>query len=232
MPASLHRHVRFANVVAFAALFVALSTGGAYAITYVVSSNSQVAVDTIAGHQPPSGKHSNLLAGSVNVTDLAAAEAWHVVPNNPPNTPDKCARGTVAVLCGACFPHACFGDWVNAGGAFTPTGFYRDLIGIVHLRGLVNVNGNSYDNPGTYANGRTIFLLPIGYRPTHELVFTTLANDTNISFLVRVDVDFRRRGQSRQRRIVGLPDQQPSLRSLHLAGRDQLPPQRMTPNEE
>ena len=30
-----------------------------------------MAQNTISGHKPPSGKHSNLIAGSVNATDLA-----------------------------------------------------------------------------------------------------------------------------------------------------------------
>ena len=38
----------------------------------VVSSNSQVASNTISGHKPPSGKHANLIVGSVNGQDIAA----------------------------------------------------------------------------------------------------------------------------------------------------------------
>jgi hypothetical protein len=58
-------------VVACLALFVSLA-GTAVAASYLVSSNSQVGPGTISGHHPPSGKHSNLITGSVNAQDLAA----------------------------------------------------------------------------------------------------------------------------------------------------------------
>jgi hypothetical protein len=63
-------HLTFANVVSLAALFVALG-GTATAVTYVVSSNSQIGPGTISGHKPPSGKHANIIAGSINGTDIA-----------------------------------------------------------------------------------------------------------------------------------------------------------------
>ena len=45
------------TVVAYLALFVALG-GTATAVTYVVSSNSQVGPNTISGHKPPTGDHA------------------------------------------------------------------------------------------------------------------------------------------------------------------------------
>jgi hypothetical protein len=69
----MHRfrsHLTFANVVSLIALFVAL--GGTAAASVIISSNSQVAQNTISGHKPPSGDHPNLIAGSVNGQDLAA----------------------------------------------------------------------------------------------------------------------------------------------------------------
>jgi hypothetical protein len=57
-------------VVACAALFVALG-GTALAASYVVSSNSQIGPGTVSGHAPPTGKHANIIAGSVNGNDLA-----------------------------------------------------------------------------------------------------------------------------------------------------------------
>jgi hypothetical protein len=59
-----------AVVVAYLALFVALG-GTATAVTYVVSSNSQVGPGTISGHKPPSGDHANIIAGSINGIDIA-----------------------------------------------------------------------------------------------------------------------------------------------------------------
>jgi hypothetical protein len=37
----------------------------------VINSNSQVAANTISGHKPPSGKHANIIAGSINREDVA-----------------------------------------------------------------------------------------------------------------------------------------------------------------
>jgi hypothetical protein len=58
-----------AMVVALIALFVAL--GGTALASVIITSNSQVAQNTISGHKPPSGKHANLFAGSVNGQDVA-----------------------------------------------------------------------------------------------------------------------------------------------------------------
>jgi hypothetical protein len=67
------RHIRprltFANVVSVIALFVAL--GGTALASIVVSQNSQVARRTISGHRPPSGKHPNIIAGSITGKDIA-----------------------------------------------------------------------------------------------------------------------------------------------------------------
>jgi hypothetical protein len=60
-----------AMTVACVALFVALG-GTALAASYVISSNSQVARGTISGHRPPSGKHANIIGGSISVRDLSA----------------------------------------------------------------------------------------------------------------------------------------------------------------
>jgi hypothetical protein len=69
----MHRfrsHLTVANAVSLIALFVAL--GGTAAASVIISSNSQVAQNTISGHKPPTGDHPNLIAGSVNGQDLAA----------------------------------------------------------------------------------------------------------------------------------------------------------------
>ena len=72
-----------AMIVACVALFVALG-GTGLAATYVVSSNSQVGPNTISGHKPPTGKHANIIVGSVNATDLApgAATLGKLAPNS------------------------------------------------------------------------------------------------------------------------------------------------------
>jgi hypothetical protein len=59
------------DVIALTSLFLVIGGGTALA-SFVVSSNSQVGPNTISGHKPPTGDHSNIIGGSVNGTDLAA----------------------------------------------------------------------------------------------------------------------------------------------------------------
>ena len=66
----MRRHrLTFANVISVIALFVAL--GGTAIASVIITSNSQVAQNTISGHKPPSGKHANIIAGSINGADIA-----------------------------------------------------------------------------------------------------------------------------------------------------------------
>ncbi|MBC1224977.1 hypothetical protein GNF10_16985 [Nostoc sp. UCD121] len=49
-------------------------------------------------------------------------------------------------------------NWVNYDNTYNPVGYFKDSLGIVHLRGLVR--------SGT--NNTTIFTLPVGYRPSNR----------------------------------------------------------------
>jgi hypothetical protein len=62
-------HLTYANVTATAALFIAL--GGTAVAAVVVSDNSQVAANTISGHNPPEGDHANIISTSLDTVDLA-----------------------------------------------------------------------------------------------------------------------------------------------------------------
>jgi len=76
--------------------------------------------------------------------------------------------------------------WKNAGSGAQVAGFYRDVEGVVHLRGVVAPGGST----------TTIFTLPVGYRPaaTEEfsavldtagsaLILVTAAGDVNVLFI-------------------------------------------------
>jgi hypothetical protein len=69
MSSWIRSHLRWV-LVGCAAVFLFVAGGTAYA-AFVVNSNADVASDTISGHAPPSGDHSNLIAGSVANSDLA-----------------------------------------------------------------------------------------------------------------------------------------------------------------
>lgn len=60
-----------------ALLALVLSVTGNAAAAVLITSNSQVAQNTIAGHQVPSGKHSNIIAGTISKTDLAPSALVH-----------------------------------------------------------------------------------------------------------------------------------------------------------
>jgi hypothetical protein len=66
----LRSTLTYANVMATLAVFIAV--GGTATAAVIITSNSQVAQGTISGHKPPSGKHPNIIAGSVNGTDVAS----------------------------------------------------------------------------------------------------------------------------------------------------------------
>jgi len=68
----IRSHLTYANVMATLAVFLVVGGGTALA-AYVVSTNSQIGPGTVSGHKPPRGDHSNIIAGSVNATDLAPA---------------------------------------------------------------------------------------------------------------------------------------------------------------
>ena len=66
----IRSHLTYANVVSTLTLFLVLGGGTALA-AYVVSSNSQIGPGTIYGHKAPTGANKNIIAGSINGTDIA-----------------------------------------------------------------------------------------------------------------------------------------------------------------
>ena len=70
-------------------------------------------------------------------------------------------------------------SWVNYGGSYAPTGFFKDSNGVVHLRGLT-MNGTV---------NACIFTLPAGYRPGYRAIFNQRYYLTNIGEgAIRVDI--------------------------------------------
>lgn len=65
--------------------------------------------------------------------------------------------------------------WINFNTTHNPAGYFKDSLGIVHLRGLVK-NGT---------NNTTIFTLPVGYRPSYQEL---QAVQTNPNTIGRVDI--------------------------------------------
>jgi hypothetical protein len=184
------------TVVAYLALFVAL--GGTAMANVIITSNSQVAKDTISGHKAPTGKHPNIIGGSVNGTDLAnqavtpaklkAPEPWHAVGPGS-QTEDLCAS-TTAVFCSESIGFGSYARWHNYAGGFATAAFYKDQLGIVRLKGLVQGDSHIGLNPAT----RPIFRLPSAYRPSSRRAFASVG---------REDVDGQEVAQAR---VDVLPD--------------------------
>jgi hypothetical protein len=78
-------------IVALIALFFSL--GGTAVAALIITSNSQVAKNTISGHHPPKGAHANLIAGSVNAKDLAPGAVSGVVARPHNNIPVSTGDG-------------------------------------------------------------------------------------------------------------------------------------------
>ena len=65
-------HLTYANVMVTILAFLVLGGGTALG-AFVVSNNGQVGPNTIAGHKPFPGQHSNIIPGTLNAKDLAAS---------------------------------------------------------------------------------------------------------------------------------------------------------------
>jgi hypothetical protein len=65
----LRSHLTYANVMVTILAFAVLGGGTAFG-ALIITSNSQVAQNTISGHHPPSGKHPNIISASVSGQDV------------------------------------------------------------------------------------------------------------------------------------------------------------------
>ena len=72
--------------------------------------------------------------------------------------------------------------WANYGGVFTPAGYFKDSLGIVHLRGLVQRKSG---------DSNVIFTLPTGYRPEYEYIYAVASGHT----LVPCRIDLTVKGE-------------------------------------
>ena len=78
--------------------------------------------------------------------------------------------------------------WHNYGGGFASAAFYKDQLGIVHLRGLV---GSNRSVTGQTPIERMLFRLPAAYRPSSRRAFASIGREANSQAEVaqaRIDV--------------------------------------------
>jgi len=91
--------------------------------------------------------------------------------------------GTLTATCGivgeAWINVAAFSNsWVAFGGTYAPPGYWKDALGIVHLRGMIK--------SGTV--NTTAFTLPTGYKPQYAIVRSQVASNGTTEAASRVDV--------------------------------------------
>ncbi len=101
--------------------------------------------------------------GQVKAADLASPHRWTSVKDNPRDGSDPCNggnAGNVAIFCG--YYGASLYGYSNYGSGFAPAGFYKDPMGVVHLKGLVK----NYNADSGGAQGVLIFILPRADRPS------------------------------------------------------------------
>ncbi len=142
-----------ATVVAYLALFVALGTGGAWALDKVTS--KQIAKNAIHSKHIKNGavKSPKLADGTVSTRKLADGAV----------TADKLAANEPFRDVGSPGQPAFENGWANYGDDDSPAGFYIDVGGTVHLRGEVITQGGN--------TAPQIFTLPPGYRPSQDASF-------------------------------------------------------------
>jgi hypothetical protein len=155
----IRSHLTYANVMATLAVFLVLGGGTALA-SYVVSSNSQIAPGTVSGHKPPSGKHANIIGGSINGKDVADNSLGGVDVNEASLTGD--ARKLIYNASASRLPApttkiATVGPYTIKGGCETADTvdvllFANGPAGSFQVMDDATVNDNT--DHGTFSNGR------------------------------------------------------------------------------
>jgi hypothetical protein len=180
----IRRHLTYANVMVTLLAIGALTGGVAYAANTVFSTdivNGEVkSVDIGTGQvQSVDVKNEGLTGAdiadrSLTAADLKQPEPWQNV-GAASQSEDLCADpSNTAVFCtevinGPGF--TIFNPWHNYSVGFASAGFYKDQLGIVHLKGLVQVD---HQSDGTNPHWLPIFRLPPSYRPTNIRVFASV----------------------------------------------------------
>jgi hypothetical protein len=199
MLSKIRGHLTYANVVSTLCLFVLLG-GGAWAATKLAKNSvgakqikknavkaAEIKANSVKTAELADGSVSTLkLAdgavvsskvgdGSLRAEDLALPEPWHEVGpgsdtedlcSDPANTAVFCSKPPLAIF-------APWSPWENWGSGYATAAFYKDQLGIVHLRGLVAEANQASSSPIV----RSIFRLPAGYRPDSRRLFTTNGRD-------------------------------------------------------
>ena len=125
--------------------------------------------------------------GTPGTPGVPPPEAMHVVgdPGEPPFL-----RGNTGGNAEDCV-------WSNFDGNHAQAGFFKDAVGVVHVRGLVraadvvpgSANENEICNLSPTTSDNRIFQLPAGYRPALRGVFPSIGGNDTTTQRINVDPD-------------------------------------------
>jgi len=87
--------------------------------------------------------------------------------------------GSLNFLIEASIAPTLLNSWVNYGGLRTVAGFYKDKFKMVHLEGVIK--------SGTTTSPTSLFVLPVGYRPSTRRKFATVSNGAFASVFIDSD---------------------------------------------
>ena len=162
-----------AMVVALIALVVALSGSAIAASGVIIKKPSQLGKNVVTSKAVKNGSLSgaDIKLSSVG-TVPAASNAGHATVADKANSIPS-AEGWHEV--GAPGEPGFQNGWNNLGAPFQTMAFFKDLFGVVHLKGSI-----------TAGISPTVFTLPAGYRPAGRSGYAVLGGGTNIG---RVAVD-------------------------------------------
>lgn len=70
--------------------------------------------------------------------------------------------------------------WVDFGGVYATAGYYKDDMSVVRLKGVIK--------NGTIAAGTILFTLPVGYRPSLDIILTSLSSSAGTATPIAIEV--------------------------------------------
>ena len=158
----LQPRLTYANVMSTIAVFGVLAGGGAYAA-------SKIGADDIKRNAVRS-KH--IKDAQVKRRDIARPEAWRAVRAGS-TTSNLCTDPVnTAVFCSARVGGGPLFAWKNFGAPHPTAAFYKDQLGIVHLKGVVRPPFSLQFGASPQRFG--IFRLSAGYRPDTTRIFASV----------------------------------------------------------